>query len=212
MIEIGKDPTKSSHPWSKEFARLVFSLHIASSVVEPFCTRTKDSKSIHWSRGSDWTRSSGEVVRGQTNSSRKSEKRIEDSVDHEEKTRKEVRIRWIVGVNLTTNVETNVWSSFHPNYYLRVNLTYCGTICVKVCRPWNWSTDLSIYFQTSVIALNGVDTVSTVRDEIWKEIIIFIFLSFFKHLRNFPTSFFIFIFSFFHPPPHMIFSTKVDQN
>ena len=107
----------------------------------------------------------------------------------------------------TSSFHLKIICSFHPNYYLRVNLTYCGTICVKVCRPWNWSTDLSIYFQTSVIALNGVDTVSTVRDEIWKEIIIFIFLSLFKHLTSFFIYFYFFIFVF-HPPPHMIFFKK----
>ena len=92
--------------------------------------------------------------------------------------------------------------------YLRVNLAYCGTIRAKVCRPYNWSTDLSIHFQTSVIALNGVDTVSTVRVEIWKEIIFLFFCHFFKHL-------FFYLFLFFHfftPPPHMIFPKKVDQN
>ena len=35
----------------------------------------------------------------------KPEKRRENSVDCEEKTRKDVRIRWISGVNLTTNVD-----------------------------------------------------------------------------------------------------------
>ena len=59
------------------------------------------------------------------------------------------------------------------------------------------STDLSIYFQTTVIALNGVDTVSTVRVEIWK-VIIFNFSVIF-HTSVLYIGISIFIFSFFTP-------------
>ena len=49
-FEIKKDPTKSLHPYAEEFARLVFSLHVSSSVVESFFSKTKYTKSIHRNR------------------------------------------------------------------------------------------------------------------------------------------------------------------
>ena len=60
----------------------------------------------------------------------------------------------------------------------------------------------------SVITLYDEDTVSTVRVEIWKENIFFIFLSFCR-------TFFYFLFSFFVTfltPPHTFSNKKVDHN
>ena len=71
-------------------------------------------------------------------------------------------------------------------------------------KTQNLSIDLNIELYVSVIALYDEDTVSTVRVEIWKENIFFIFLSFCR-------TFFYFLFSFFcdilNPPSH-IFQTK----
>ena len=41
------DPT---HPLTEEFARLVFSLHIASSIIETYFSKTKYIKNLHRSR------------------------------------------------------------------------------------------------------------------------------------------------------------------
>ena len=57
-------------------------------------------------------------------------------------------------------------------------------------KTQNLSIDLNIELYVSVIALYDEDTVSTVRVEIWKENIFFIFLSFCR-------IFFYFLFSFF---------------
>ena len=82
---------------------------------------------------------------------------------------------------------------------LRVDLSYYGTmtyvgkfLVLCITKSYDWPTGLSIYFQTSGIALYDVDTVSTVRVEIWKEIM---FLFFYLSL-------FYLFFLFFHPTPH----------
>ena len=80
----------------------------------------------------------------------------------------------------------------------------CEWFFFRISKTQNLSIDLNIELYVSVIALYDEDTVSTVRVEIWKENIFFIFLSFCQ-------TFFIFLFSFFvtfSTPPSHIFKQK----